>query len=854
MADYNINIYDEEFTIELNEQGPQGATGPEGPQGIQGEKGEQGEPGKDGKDGEPGPANTLTIGTVEKGEEASATITGTSPNQVLSLVLPKGDKGDKGEMGERGLQGPQGVPGEKGAKGNTGERGPEGKAATIQIGEVYESDHPWVTNSGSKQDVVLDFGLQKGIQGDVGPRGISVTGVEEISKIGLVATYRMYFSNGEYFDYQVTDGDVEGLTREQIVSSLGFEPASYTAVEEINDLIPNEATTNNKLADKAWVDGEISSIDSRVDMVIDDLEDVTTQVNVNTQRIEDLTTARIPDVIYYGTPKIVGGQVSNFSTTNYLQFPFEDISRSLPFDIYFSFTTSDDVTTQQNILDSHFGIALAILNGKGIMALSSNGQSWDIGTSTGTNTLLPNTTYYVKYSWTGTQYSASLSTNDQTYIPDMELTSSLSPYKTTIYIGGCDQEKTGHTPHPFKGIINFTKSRVDVNGITVWEGMADVGIASRANVSLNNLDEVGEARFNAKQDTLISGTNIKTINGEDVLGNGNIEISSASSFADLQGQPEDNANLKNALDSKQDKLTAVAPVNINSNTTIIGRGTGSIIDGGIYQLNGKRAHQANEAAAFYIAKYDIKTPIVGDVNNFNSLFENDDVNYVDIPIDFSSVNNYVDIISFSSGVAGFAIGILDGNNFEVVHIGFDSAKRGVIRTVTGGAIKNSDTSIKYITTNDYYASNLSLSGKRTYNNLASVQINLTATQIRVNGVYTDQTGKFGYANISPKTKQCNVIRVFMNHESTSSILNFNIADTKVIIDGVEQPWRITDTPKIIKDTTIDVNSLVETVEAKQDKIDDELTTTDKTIVGAINEVNSTKQDKLNITLLEGAEL
>lgn len=236
--------------------------------------------------------------------------------------------------------------------------------------------------------------------------------------------------------------------------------------------------------------------------------DLAPQVAVNTQRIEDLTTARIPDVIYHGTPHIVGGQVSNYSNTNYLQFPFTDISRSQPFDIYFSFTTAEDITTQQNIIDSYFGIALAIQNGKGIMALSSNGSNWDIGSATGINTLLPNTTYYVKYSWTGTQYTAALSTNDTEYVPDMSLNSSLSPHKGPIYIGGSPDLFGPNTAHPFKGIINFSKSKVVVNNNVVWEGMADVGIASRANTSLTNLDEAGEARFNAKQDKLTEGSAI----------------------------------------------------------------------------------------------------------------------------------------------------------------------------------------------------------------------------------------------------------------------------------------------------------------------------------------------------------
>jgi len=46
-----------------------------------------------GQGGSIGPANTLAIGTVVRGTLASATITGTSPNQILNLVLPKGDTG-----------------------------------------------------------------------------------------------------------------------------------------------------------------------------------------------------------------------------------------------------------------------------------------------------------------------------------------------------------------------------------------------------------------------------------------------------------------------------------------------------------------------------------------------------------------------------------------------------------------------------------------------------------------------------------------------------------------------------------------------------------------------------------------
>lgn len=373
---------------------------------------------------------------------------------------------------------------------------------------------------------------------------------------------------------------VDTKLKQLIINTLSPEQLPQNPSEEEIYLVEDDVEyasideLNQGLETKQDIISDLETIRSNAQ----DGKDIIPQVNVNTQRIEDLTTAKFPNVVIIGTPHIEGGQVSNYSDTSYLQFPFVDISRGLPFDIYFSFTTAQDITTQQNILDAYFGIALAIQNGKGIMALSSNGTSWDIGTSVGTNTLLPNTTYYVKYSWTGTEYSAALSTDDQTYVPDMNLSSTLSPHKTTIFIGGSPNIFGAGSAHPFKGTINFNKSKVVVNGITVWEGMADVGLASRANVSLNNLDEVGEERFNAKQDvitdlatirdgaskgatalqsftetdptvpsyvksitqanitswnnkqdTLVSGTNIKTIGGESLLGSGDITVSADTS-------------------------------------------------------------------------------------------------------------------------------------------------------------------------------------------------------------------------------------------------------------------------------------------------------------------------------------
>ena len=113
-------------------QGAKGDTGLTGATGAKGDKGDKGDV------GETGPANVLSIGTVTvtaAGTDATATITGTAPNQTLSLTIPKGDKGDVGD------------------------------AATIAVGTVTTlpaGSPATVTNIGTSGAAVFDFGIPQG--------------------------------------------------------------------------------------------------------------------------------------------------------------------------------------------------------------------------------------------------------------------------------------------------------------------------------------------------------------------------------------------------------------------------------------------------------------------------------------------------------------------------------------------------------------------------------------------------------------------------------------------------------------------------------------------------------------------
>lgn len=85
-----------------------------------------------------------------------------------------------------------------------------------------------------------------------------------------------------------------------------------------------------------------------------------------------------------------------------------------------------------------------------------------------------------------------------------------------------------------------------------------------------SVDSTGAMSVIGKQDTLVSGTNIKTINGASVLGSGDLSVSAQVSFANITGQPSDNTNLATALNAKADDS---AVVKLTGNQTISGQKT-----------------------------------------------------------------------------------------------------------------------------------------------------------------------------------------------------------------------------------------------------------------------------------------
>lgn len=110
-------------------------------------KGDKGDPGTPGATGATGASPNITVGTVTKGDNAYAEITGTSPNLTLNLTLPKGDPGAAGSPGATGAT-------------------PALSVGTVTTGNP--GTNAGVSIRGTNEEPILDFVIPRGAKGDPG--------------------------------------------------------------------------------------------------------------------------------------------------------------------------------------------------------------------------------------------------------------------------------------------------------------------------------------------------------------------------------------------------------------------------------------------------------------------------------------------------------------------------------------------------------------------------------------------------------------------------------------------------------------------------------------------------------------
>ena len=186
-----------------------------------------------------------------------------------------------------------------------------------------------------------------------------------------------------------------------------------------------------------------------------------------------------PDATVVGSPTIDNGVVSGFSSANYLSLPELFRPASNPWERVICFTTSNDVTTVQQLIyinyasDSIAGVHFHINSGKIAAQISSNGSSWNIvGSFLGKTTLSTNTTYYAMIRFTGSEYQLLLSTTGE-FNGEETLENSITS-STPIYQSNTVYDRLGFRssslPQVFTGSMDLTKCYGKINGQDWWHG------------------------------------------------------------------------------------------------------------------------------------------------------------------------------------------------------------------------------------------------------------------------------------------------------------------------------------------------------------------------------------------------
>ena len=250
----------------------------------------------DGANGTNGENNTLTIGTVSSGVSPSATITGTSPNQVLNLVLPKGD---------------------------TGASGADGTSPTIAIGTTTTlpaGSSASVENVGSSDNIVLNFGIPQGIQGSSANALSMPTVVDSLPVTGdpntfyfVPKSYTPLAVTGDSFTLSITDtaGRIDSITINGVceqdtppatiytmtgVSTITIDGTDYTL-----DLGDIELAKVNSQKDYIYNDGDVWKLHKVIGKIDSYAGETITTDYISTSG--SLTTG---DTVYYvlDTPEI----------------------------------------------------------------------------------------------------------------------------------------------------------------------------------------------------------------------------------------------------------------------------------------------------------------------------------------------------------------------------------------------------------------------------------------------------------------------------------------------------------------------------------------------------------------------
>ena len=287
-------------------------------------KGDKGNPGTDGEDGK---TPSFEIGTVDKGESASATVTanGTdssgNPKYRINLTLPKGDKGNPGTDGGDGTDGKTpvlefgtvatGNPGTQAsatltANGTTAEGNPKyllsltiprgdkglpgegsGNVSASGTGLVAGKKYLFVPSSnGSTEGSFVEYAAPT-IPEQVQPDWNATSGKGAIlHKPTIPAKVSQLTNDSNFVSKSYVDDEIDKIPTPDVSAQIGAHNTSGTAHADIRTLITNYLSTA-----KGYTDTQISALIGTAPEILDTLGELAAAVLNNQDAVTAINNA-----------------------------------------------------------------------------------------------------------------------------------------------------------------------------------------------------------------------------------------------------------------------------------------------------------------------------------------------------------------------------------------------------------------------------------------------------------------------------------------------------------------------------------------------------------------------------------
>ena len=480
--------------------------------------------------GVPGQAATISVGgtvTLPANSQASVENAGTSSAAVLNFSIPKGK---------------------------------DGSSATVSIGSVSTlpaGSQATVTNIGTSKDAIFNFGIPKGDKGNTGDTAQSITITDQSTATsGTLTAEQLTTLQASNQNYIIFNNEIYRLEDKQfnngflIYSHTGQDNTKTMYIKEISVTISTRGWVLTKLAPQQKLvsgtniktlnnesllgEGNIDITSAQWGNITGDLSNQTDLKNAldekaNNSTVESLTTQ-------------VSTNTTNISTNT---TEINSLKTSLS-------TTNSNVTQNANNISTNASDIDDIEAKIPTQASSTNQLADKDFVNSSINNIAA---FYITSNASGDAFEtyAQLSTATVFYSGGQSRTPTRNDY---CIVRSDENHNNATTRYIFQGsqwefqyIVNdspFTAAQLSAinSGITssLVQQIGNNTTARHTHTNKAILDTITEtlinswndkvnqtqltAELNKKQDTLISGTNIKTINNNSILGSGNIAVSS----------------------------------------------------------------------------------------------------------------------------------------------------------------------------------------------------------------------------------------------------------------------------------------------------------------------------------------